>query len=522
MKSGDAVYTNDVKYTALGDPERYELGDSHNMDIVNTFEAGTRRLATTVAGDVAIVANHHYSYDPAGNLLQDSNLIGADAQCYDYDAHRRLTEAWTPSSANCATSPSVAGLGGAAPYWQSWSYTADGLRKTQTDHTSAGDTVGTYTYDTAQPHTVMSVATTGAAPKPTAAYGYDDAGNTTSRPDPTGTGQTLTWDAENKLQKLTNSAGDTSYVYDADGGLLVRKSPGKSTLYVGSLELTLDTATRVVTSKREYSVDGQAVAVRSSTTDLKWLVPDHHDTTSVAVDSKTLATTTRYTTPFGESRGTDPTGWPDDHGFLGKPQDKTTGLTNVGAREYDPSIGRFLSVDPVMDTSDPQQMLGYTYGNNNPTTMSDPTGLMNCDCDGSHGDAPNRIPPTPTGDTGGNNPTGASGGGTNSGSTGGDDGRRTAADAAWAASSRRPFARSVRRSTMATIRTTTSSRALARRPSTRQGPGGPCLPAGQVHGDPRLPVPARHGDHDHPQPGFGLWITGTPFQLTDRCGPELG
>jgi RHS repeat-associated protein len=387
------------------------------MDIINTFEPGTRRLKDTLAGDVTIVANHHYTYDAAGNLLQDNNLAGADdSQCYDYDAHRRLTAAWTPESANCATAPSVAGLGGAAPYWQSWTYTADGQRKTQTDHTAAGNTVGTYTYDTSQPHTVKSIATTGAAPKPTATYAYDDAGNTTTRPDPTGTGQTLTWDAENKLQKLTNSAGDTSYLYDADGNLLLRKSPGKTTLYVGSLEVTLDTTTKALTSKREYSIGGQAIAVRSTTTDLKWLVPDHHGTTSVAVDSKTLAVTTRYTTPFGESRGVDPTGWPDDHGFLGKPQDKSTGLTHMGAREYDPTTGRFLSVDPLMDTSDPQQMLGYTYGNNNPATMADPTGLMSDSDDGSHGDAPDtRVPPpTPTG-------PGAEDKGTNQSTTGGDN-----------------------------------------------------------------------------------------------------
>ncbi|RZU16408.1 intein/RHS repeat-associated protein [Kribbella rubisoli] len=420
MKSGDAVYANDVKYTALGDPERYELGDSHNMDIINTFEAGTRRLATTVAGDVTVVANHHYSYDPAGNLLQDNNLIGNDSQCYDYDTHRRLTAAWTPSDANCATAPSVAGLGSPAPYWQSWTYTADGLRKTQTDHATVGNTTETYTYDAAQPHTVKSIATTGAAPKPTASYTYDSAGNTTSRPDPTGTSQTLGWDAENRLQKLTNSAGDTSYIYDADGNILLRKSPGKTTLYVGSLELTLDTTTRAVTSKREYSINGQAVATRSSITDLKWLVPDHHETTSVAVDSKTLAVTTRFTTPFGEIRGNDPASWPDDHGFLDKPQDKMTGLTQVGAREYDPTIGRFLSVDPLMDTADPQQMLGYTYGNNNPTSMSDPTGLKNYAGGENSGGGTQEDVRTPvdTGDDGG----GGHDGGTNGGSPGGDDG----------------------------------------------------------------------------------------------------
>jgi RHS repeat-associated protein len=48
--------------------------------------------------------------------------------------------------------------------------------------------------------------------------------------------------------------------------------------------------------------------------------------------------------------------------------------THIGAREYDPFIGRFISVDPVMDLSDPQQMHGYPYANNSPATYSDPQG----------------------------------------------------------------------------------------------------------------------------------------------------
>jgi hypothetical protein len=38
-------------------------------------------------------------------------------------------------------------------------------------------------------------------------------------------------------------------------------------------------------------------------------------------------------------------------------------------------LGKFLSVDPVIDTNLPQQNTGYTYAGNNPTTYTDPTGL---------------------------------------------------------------------------------------------------------------------------------------------------
>ncbi|MFE7069162.1 polymorphic toxin-type HINT domain-containing protein [Streptomyces sp. NPDC057620] len=55
--------------------------------------------------------------------------------------------------------------------------------------------------------------------------------------------------------------------------------------------------------------------------------------------------------------------------------DEATGLTHIGAREYDQSTGRFLSADPIIDVADPLQMNGYAYANNSPVSKSDPTGL---------------------------------------------------------------------------------------------------------------------------------------------------
>ncbi|MCI0157205.1 RHS repeat-associated core domain-containing protein [Leifsonia shinshuensis] len=51
-----------------------------------------------------------------------------------------------------------------------------------------------------------------------------------------------------------------------------------------------------------------------------------------------------------------------------------TGLTQLGARAYDPVLGRFLSVDPVLAPENPLQNNGYAYSANNPVTNSDPDG----------------------------------------------------------------------------------------------------------------------------------------------------
>ncbi len=88
----------------------------------------------------------------------------------------------------------------------------------------------------------------------------------------------------------------------------------------------------------------------------------------------TLAVTRRKQLPFGETRSTQTETIPGTRGFVGGTNDPT-GLVHLGAREYDPTLGRFLSVDPVIDLDDPAQMNAYSYAHNNPVTMSDPDGL---------------------------------------------------------------------------------------------------------------------------------------------------
>lgn len=102
---------------------------------------------------------------------------------------------------------------------------------------------------------------------------------------------------------------------------------------------------------------------------------DQHHTSLLTLDNTAAHPAWRQFTPYGVPRGQAPASWPDSNGFLGKPTDATTALTTVGARQYDPATGRFLSPDPILDTAAPQTMAGYTYAAGNPTTKADPTGL---------------------------------------------------------------------------------------------------------------------------------------------------
>lgn len=62
-------------------------------------------------------------------------------------------------------------------------------------------------------------------------------------------------------------------------------------------------------------------------------------------------------------------------GYAGHLPDPDSGLSYMQARYYDPSTGRFLSIDPTAaKAGDISRMNRYTYANNNPITNFDPDG----------------------------------------------------------------------------------------------------------------------------------------------------
>lgn len=63
--------------------------------------------------------------------------------------------------------------------------------------------------------------------------------------------------------------------------------------------------------------------------------------------------------------------------FTSKPQDPHTGLVYMGARYYDPVIGRFMGTDPVgFVQSNVHSVNRYAYANNNPYRFVDPDGNL--------------------------------------------------------------------------------------------------------------------------------------------------
>ncbi|MEW2291380.1 RHS repeat-associated core domain-containing protein [Streptomyces sp. NPDC006743] len=451
------AYLRGATYTPFGQLAQAQLGNLGTL-VTQTlgYDLVTQRLSTSItdrqAAGPKTLSNIKYSYDTVGNLtrVRDDQSDGTvvDDQCFAYDWARRLSEAWTTGD-GCATKPvngtGTPKLGTTDPYWTSWTFTGSGDRATETQHKAGSvtaDTTRTYSYPTtvgaAQPHAVRTVTATGGATGADA-YQYDTTGNLTKKTPAGGPAQDLTWNEEGRLATSTVSGATTKFLYDADGTRLLKREPTATTLYLpGGQELLLTKSTNALAGTRYYTVPGGSAVRTSSDGRVRLLIADPHGTNTLSISATTLATNRRKTLPYGAPRGTAPTFWPGQKGFINGDTDSTTGLTHIGARDYDPATGRFISVDPLLELDKPQTIGGYAYSAHNPTTYSDPTGTWLDDGtghsetrhDGGAAGAGNPYgegkPAGGVGDDGcyyscGDN-SGTNGGGTSSGSTSGGGG----------------------------------------------------------------------------------------------------
>lgn len=398
---GASTYLNDVKYSAFGEILRTEAGPL-NRKVYGSYvyDEFTRRLKQSTfdrSAAPARITDTGYSYDEAGNVTKIVDTPGAatpgdgrtDTQCFVYDQLRQMTSAWTATDA-CEAAPSKETVGGPDAYWQSYEFDEAGNREKLVEHDTSGDTAKdvtrTYAYGKSGvggPNALAEVKSTGPGGERLNTFEYDKAGNTTKRQQ-NGTTQTLEWDVEGQLQSVSEpveggGTKTTSYLYGSDGDRLIRTgADGAKTLYLGEAELTVSADQTQVKAERFYAHPDGSTTVRSTGGGRQIMLADHHGTSNTVVDmvAADMGVTRRKSMPFGEERGTQPEAWPGQRGFVGGTVDQDTGLTRLGARDYDPATGRFISVDPMVDYSQPATMNAYAYSNNAPATFSDPEGTF--------------------------------------------------------------------------------------------------------------------------------------------------
>ena len=96
-----------------------------------------------------------------------------------------------------------------------------------------------------------------------------------------------------------------------------------------------------------------------------YTVPDHTQSTQLAVEADNTTSKPVTYTPFGYNQATALT-----ESYTGMTFEPETATYDYHARRYDPSVGRFTSIDTAKTSISP-----YTYTDNNPINKIDPDGL---------------------------------------------------------------------------------------------------------------------------------------------------
>jgi RHS repeat-associated protein len=199
-------------------------------------------------------------------------------------------------------------------------------------------------------------------------FNYDAAGDLTADGS-----YTYSWNAE---QHLT-SAGNVTYTYDGDLKR-VKKSSGTLYWYCAVCGQVLAESDLSGNLTREYTYFGiQRIARRDvSSGNIYYIFSDRLGSYRTLTDSTGHVQGESDYYPFGGERVISST-VTDSFRFTGMEWDSEDGLNHTLYRKYTPGQGRWETPDPKRgDITNPQSLNRYAYVLNNPTTLTDPPGLL--------------------------------------------------------------------------------------------------------------------------------------------------
>jgi RHS repeat-associated protein len=250
--------------------------------------------------------------------------------------------------------------------------------------------------DRAAPPAVSADAATNRLVAANGGLRYDATGNLIGD-SVSGAGERV-YDGQNRLTSAFDGVETQRIAYDANGRR-IRRSVGRSdeTWLVygidGELLAEYPRAGDAAAPLVEYAYRNGDLITEVRGVDRRWFVKDHLGSTRMTVDGTgDLAGIQRIDyLPFGEELGEGnggrtaaqgyrpafaPLNKPDQR-FAGLARDDELGLDLGGARNYSPTLGRFTSTDPALDSMslrNPQTLNRYSYALNLPTRLIDPTG----------------------------------------------------------------------------------------------------------------------------------------------------
>jgi RHS repeat-associated protein len=242
---------------------------------------------------------------------------------------------------------------------------------------------------------------TASTPQGPCSVGYDGVGNTVSMPTGTGSTRTLDYFPNGAVKHIGDGGSNANFTYDAFGALQqlnvdTTSADRRADKNFGSfIKQRIEGAQSVV--NRRIPTPGGVIATLHGPMTGKWSFTfgDGHGTRFVTDQTGAYQQGVEYQ-PFGlasspsffpikPSVGPGTTYYASEQ-WNGGDLLAAFGVVNLGARVYDPVIGRFLSRDPILQARNP-----YAFAGNDPINKSDPTGMFQecifCDAGGA-GDAP--------------------------------------------------------------------------------------------------------------------------------------
>ncbi len=191
--------------------------------------------------------------------------------------------------------------------------------------------------------------------------------------------RTTSYEYDNKdyLTKITKPDGTViNYTYDASKHLVKRSQTNKPDVnyqYSGDRLVSQQLNDGTVTTKYNYDVDGRLFSIFINGSEYYPLT--NALGSIIALRDASGVSVNQYTYDEWGNVVDQRETIPNNVRYAGYQYDPETGMYNLGARWYDPSLYRFISPDPHPgDQDDPMSLNEYLYVGNNPITRIDPDG----------------------------------------------------------------------------------------------------------------------------------------------------
>jgi RHS repeat-associated protein len=184
-----------------------------------------------------------------------------------------------------------------------------------------------------------------------------------------------TWDRANRLLSI----GGVSYKYDGEGRRVQQSVGATVTQFLLDLQpglsVTLSEATGAAVTRYVHAPRG-IHAQKDSSGNWDWMMQDGLGSVRAVADNDAGVLWNGSTAPYGDyfsEVGTRQS----NYGFTGEYTDPITGQVHLRARDYNPALGVFGSLDPFEGmTARPMSLNGYAWVEGNVVNAVDSTGLI--------------------------------------------------------------------------------------------------------------------------------------------------